>query len=221
MLDGSIDWTELFTKLDHFLFILATQHKQAVYAVLFGIIFLETALIFMAFLPGDSLLFVAGAVAATGAMNPWLLMLLLIIASITGNTVGYGIGAWFGRRIYDGSLSWVDPEALDKTNAFYKRHGGKTLVIARFVPLVRSAAPLVAGAALMPKSTFQLYSILGGVFWVVSLVGAGYLFGQVPIIRDNLGTILIVGMSVVIVPATLAGLWRWATVKKRRKGISE
>lgn len=213
---ADLNWIELFTKLDVFLLNLATNHNEAVYAVLFAIIFLETAFIFMAFLPGDSLLFVAGAVAGTGAMDPWTLMILLIIASIIGNTTGYAIGAWFGKRIYDGSLSWVDPEALDKTNAFYARHGGKTLILARFIPLVRSAAPLVAGAALMPKTTFQFYSSLGGVIWVVSLVGAGVVFGHVPIIRDNLGIILVAGMSIVIIPATLAGLWRWLTIRKRK-----
>jgi membrane-associated protein len=189
-----VDWMDLFTAMDKFLLDVATKHGVWVYITLFAIFFSETGLVFMTFLPGDSLLFVSGAVAATGAMNIWVLMFTIIAGAILGNTLNYYIGAWLGRKVYDGTIRWIDQDALKKTHGFYERHGGKTIVIARFVPIVRSFAPLVAGAFL----------------WVLSLVGGGYLFGQIPLIRDNLGVILIFGIGIVLGPLFLLGLWRAA-----------
>jgi membrane-associated protein len=177
--------------------------------VLFAIFFSETGLVFMTFLPGDSLLFVAGAVAAQDVgLNVGVLMVVIIVGAILGNTLNYFIGAWLGRKIYDGSIRWIDPVALNKTHDFYERHGGKTIVIARFVPIVRSFAPLVAGASGMEIHKFQIYNVAGAVLWVLSLVGGGYLFGQVPIVRDNLGIILVFGIGIVLGPLFLVGLWR-------------
>lgn len=202
------NWIDLFTAMDKFLLDVAMRHGFWVYVTLFAIFFSETGLVFMTFLPGDSLLFVAGAVAASGAMNVWILMAVIIMGGILGNTLNYFIGAWLGRKVYDGTIRWIDQDALRKTHDFYEKHGGKTLVIARFVPIVRSFAPLVAGAGGMDFRRFQIYNITGAMLWVLSLVGGGYLFGQVPVIRDNLGAILILGIALVLVPLTLAGVWR-------------
>ncbi len=204
-----IHWSDLFTAMDAFLLAMVDRNVLLVYVVLFAIFFSETGLVFMTFLPGDSLLFVAGAVAAqVEGLDVVVLMVVIAVGAILGNTLNYFIGAWLGRRIYDGTIRWIDPAALKRTHDFYERHGGKTLVIARFVPIVRSFAPLVAGASGMEIHRFQAFNVAGAVLWVVSLVGGGYLFGQVPLIRDNLGIILVVGIGVILGPLALAGLWR-------------
>jgi len=206
-----INWSDLFTAMDRFLLAMVDRNVLLVYVVLFAIFFSETGLVFMTFLPGDSLLFVAGAVAAQEAgLHVGVLMAVIIAGAILGNTLNYYIGAWLGRRVYDGTIRWIDPVALKATHDFYERHGGKTLVVARFVPIVRSFAPLVAGASGMEIHKFQAANVSGALLWVLSLVGGGYMFGQVPLVRDNLGIILIVGIGVVLGPLALAGLWRLA-----------
>jgi len=204
-----INWSDLFTAMDRFLLAIVDRNVLLVYVILFGIFFSETGLVFMTFLPGDSLLFVAGAVAAPeGGLDVVVLMAVIIVGAVLGNTLNYHIGAWLGRRIYDGTIRWIDPVALKRTRDFYERHGGKTIVISRFVPIVRSFAPLVAGASGMDRRRFQLHNVTGAVLWVVSLVGGGYLFGQVPLVRDNLGTILVLGIGIVLGPLALAAAWR-------------
>jgi membrane-associated protein len=220
-MDG-INWLELFNAMDKFLIGIVERNVVMVYVVMFLIFFSETGLVFMTFLPGDSLLFVAGAVSAlpqaqANGLNVYLLMPIIIIGAILGNTLNYAIGSWLGHKIYDGSITWIDKAALDKTHAFYEKHGGKTIMIARFVPIVRSFAPLVAGASQMDYKQFQIYNVLGAVIWVVSLVYGGYLFGNVPIIRDNLGIILIVGIGAVLGPLAVAGLWRWGQRWRQRR----
>jgi membrane-associated protein len=214
-----INWLDLFNAMDRFLVAIVEQNVVLVYVTLFLIFFSETGLVFMTFLPGDSLLFVAGAVSAlpqaqAKGLNVYLLMLIITIGAILGNTLNYYIGAWLGKKVYDGTIRWIDQGALRKTHDFYERHGGKTVMIARFVPIVRSFAPLVAGASGMNVRKFQLYNVLGAVIWVVSLVYGGYLFGNVPIIRDNLGIILIVGIAAVLVPAFIAAVVRFT--RRRR-----
>ncbi len=211
-----IDWVELFNAMDKFLIGIVERNVIMFYVVLFAILFSETGLVFMTFLPGDSLLFVAGAVSAlpqaqAQGLNVYLLMLIIAIGAVLGNTLNYQIGKWLGNKVYDGSIRWIDKTALDKTHAFYEKHGGKTVMIARFVPIVRSFAPLVAGASGMDYRKFQIYNVLGAVIWVLTLVYGGYLFGNVPIIKDNLGVILIVGIGIVLGPLFVAALWRWAT----------
>ena len=212
-----INWVDLFTAMDKFLLAIVARNAFMVYVVLAAIFFSETGLVFMAFLPGDSLLFVAGAVAAQHAgLNVVVLMVVITLAAILGNTVNYYIGAWLGHKVYDGTISWIDKAALDKTHNFYERWGGVTLILARFTPVVRSFAPLVAGASQMEIHKFQFYNAIGATLWVVSLVGAGYLFGNVPIVRDNLGIILIVGIAAVVGPLVLAAVMR--LVRRRPAG---
>lgn len=209
-----INWVDLFDAMDTFLIGIVERNVIMFYVVLFSIFFAETGLVFMTFLPGDSLLFVAGAVSAlpraqAQGLNVYLLMLIITIGAILGNTLNYAIGSWLGHKVYDGSISWIDKAALDKTHGFYEKYGGVTVMVSRFVPIVRSFAPLVAGASGMDYKKFQLYNVLGAVIWVVSLVYGGYLFGNVPVIRDNLGIILLVGIGAVLGPLVLATLYRW------------
>ena len=208
MFEG-INWADLFTAMDKFLLAIVERNAFMVYVVLGAIFFSETGLVFMAFLPGDSLLFVAGAVSAQQAgLNVVVLMLVITGAAILGNTVNYHIGSWLGHKVYDGSITWIDKAALDKTHNFYERWGGVTLILARFTPVVRSFAPLVAGASQMEIHKFQFYNVIGAALWVFSLVGAGYLLGNVPIVRENLGIILIVGIAAVVGPLVLAAFMR-------------
>jgi membrane-associated protein len=214
-----INWFDLFNAMDRFLVAIVEQNVVLVYVTLFVIFFSETGLVVMAFLPGDSLLFVAGAVSALPAaqakgLNVHLLAGLIVLAAVLGNTANYAIGAWLGKKVYDGTIRWIDQAALKKTHDFYERYGGITVMIARFVPLVRSFAPLVAGASAMDFRKFQFYNVLGAAIWVLSLVYGGYLFGNVPIVRDNLGIVLIVGIGAVLGPLVLGVLLR--LVRTRR-----
>ena len=162
-----------------------------VYAFLFLIIFAETGLVVTPFLPGDSLLFAAGALAATGAFNIWVLIPLLIIAAVLGDAVNYAVGDAVGPRVFtsvDRTSFWqraLNRDHLAKAHAFFERYGGKAIILGRFVPIVRTFVPFVAGAGTMTYSTFALYNVTGGVIWVAICTLAGYAFGNVPIVRDN------------------------------------
>ncbi len=192
---------DLVVHLDDHLQALVVNYGAWVYLILFLIVFCETGLVVTPFLPGDSLLFVAGAIAAAGGMNIHLLVLLLIIAAILGDAVNYSIGHYIGPRVLrDRNSRWLNPEHLERAHAFYERHGGKTIIIARFVPIVRTYAPFVAGAASMPYPKFALYNISGAVLWVVSLGYAGYFFGNIPVIKDNLTLVIITIIILSILP---------------------
>lgn len=184
------------------------NYGTMVYVVLFAIVFCETAFVIFPFLPGDSLLFIAGAFCATGAMNPWLLVILLLIASISGNTINYWIGSLIGHKVMERDYRWIDKNALKKTHEFYEKHGGKTVVLARFVPIVRTFAPFVAGFSDMTHRTFQLYNVLGALFWILSLVLSGYFFGNIPFIQKNLNTIVLIGVGAAVIPLLLGALWK-------------
>jgi membrane-associated protein len=175
------------------------QYGVWIYAILFAIIFSETGFVVTPFLPGDSLLFVAGAVAATGGMNVHLLAALLIAAAVLGNSVNYAVGRWLGRHFFTNRGSrWLNPAHLEKAHAFYEQHGGKAVVISRFLPIVRTYIPFVAGMAAMEPVRYTAFNVAGAVLWVGSLCYAGYFFGNIPWIRGNL-TAIIVGIIVVSV----------------------
>jgi len=203
---NGINWLDLFGSLDRFLLAVAHEHGALAYGVLFAIIFAETGLVFMAFLPGDSLLFIAGAISANGALQAVPLAATIAIAAALGNALNFAIGAWLGHKIYDGSIGWINRDSLDRTHRFFDRHGGKTLIAARFVPVVRSFAPLVAGASGMAGQRFQLFSVTGAILWSVLLVGGGYLFGNVAMVRDHLSVVLLVGLAGVFGPLALMGV---------------
>jgi membrane-associated protein len=188
---------------------LIAAYGPLVYALLFLIVFAETGLVVFPFLPGDTLLFVGGAFCASGAMDVWLLTGLLIVAAVTGNTVNYFVGRAIGQKVYTQNFRWLDRDALEKTHAFFELHGGKTIMLARWLPIVRTFAPFVAGVSEMGLAKFQLFNISGAISWVVALVAGGYFFGNIPVIRNHLNTIVLVGVGAAIVPLALAGMWRF------------
>lgn len=190
---------DLLVNLDQHLAALLQQHGAWVYLLLFVIIFSETGLVVTPFLPGDSLLFVAGALAAAGSMDVHLLALVLVLAAVLGNTVNYSIGYYIGPRVFhwEGSR-FFNRRALDRAHAFYERHGGKAIIITRFVPILRTFAPFVAGIARMTYLHFFAYNLGGALAWVLSLLYAGYWFGNVPMVKQNL-SVVILGVIVVSV----------------------
>jgi len=175
---------------------------------LFAIVFAETGLVVAPFLPGDSLLFIAGAYCATEHFNILSLCIGLLIAAVAGNTVNYFIGRWIGKRVFSSQSRWIDQGALLKTQAFYEKHGGKTIILARFLPIIRTFAPFIAGVSEMNFSRFQLFNITGAALWVFGLVIAGYLFGNIPIIRQNLNVIVLVGIGAAAIPVACAALYK-------------
>jgi len=215
-LDTLVQLVEMVLHIDKHLGVFIDQYGNWVYLFLFMIVFVETGLVLFPFLPGDSLLFIGGAFAATGAMDPWLLGVLLFIAAVTGNTLNFWIGSKIGPRVYEKNWRFLDRDALRKTHDFYEHHGGKTIVIARFVPIVRTFAPFVAGVSAMSWVRFQLYNLLGALIWVTLLVGGGYLFGNLPIVKQYLNVIVLVGISAAVVPIALGALWKLVTRGRRR-----
>lgn len=199
---------DLILNVDKMLGVFIDRYGTLVYVVLFAIIFCETAFVIFPFLPGDSLLFIAGTFSANGSMDPRILIALLVTASILGNTVNYWIGRSVGIKIMQKNYVWLDRAALQKTHNFYEKHGGKTVVLARFIPLVRTFAPFVAGFSEMNHKTFQFYNVLGALIWILSLVLGGYYFGNIPVVKENLNTIVLVGVGAAIVPIILGVLWK-------------
>lgn len=199
---------DMVLHVDKMLGVLIDQYGTLIYFVLFAIIFCETAFVVFPFLPGDSLLFIAGAMSAKGLMDPGLLIALLIIASITGNSLNYWIGSLIGHKVLVHDYRWIDKNALRKTHAFYERHGGKTVVLARFIPLVRTFAPFVAGVSEMTFKTFQVYNVVGALLWVLSITLGGYFFGNIPLLRDHLNTIILLGVGAAVIPVALGAAWK-------------
>ena len=193
---------DLLLHVDRYLLELAANYGTWIYGILFVIVFAETGLVVTPFLPGDSLLFAAGAIAASGALDARIAIVLLAIAAIAGDAVNYSIGRSAGHRIIQLARTdarwarWVNPAYIERAHAFFERHGGKAIVLARFVPIVRTFVPFVAGVAEMSYRTFALYNVTGGIAWVVICIGAGYLFGNVPVVRENFS---LVALGIVIV----------------------
>jgi membrane-associated protein len=202
------DFLNMILHIDQYMGAWVTQYGLWIYLVLFLIIFCETGLVVVPFLPGDSLLFIAGAFGASELINPVLLGALLAAAAILGNSVNYAIGRVIGPRVFSSNLRFLDRHALMKTHAFYERHGGKTIVLSRFIPLIRTFAPFVAGVAAMNFVRFQLFNVAGAVLWVVGLITLGYFFGNVPIVKEHLNTIVLIGVGAAIVPVVIGALWK-------------
>lgn len=199
LLTGLID---IVLHLDTHLLALTQQYGVWVYAILFLIIFSETGLVVAPFLPGDSLLFVAGALCGMGSLEVQMLIPLLILAAFMGDNTNYWIGRLVGQRLVRlANGRWLKREHLDKTQAFYAKHGGKTIIFARFLPIVRTFAPFVAGVGTMNYRQFVMFSALGGVVWISFFVLSGYFFGNIPIIKDNLVTMIMVIVVLSFVPA--------------------
>jgi membrane-associated protein len=183
------------------------------YGILFLIIFMETGLVVTPFLPGDSLLFAAGALAATGALDVYRLYLLLLAAALLGDNVNYAIGSWVGPRAFDGRVRFLKRSHLERTEHFFQRYGGKTVVISRFIPIVRTYTPFVAGASRMPYPRFLAYSVVAGVSWMTIFLVGGYFFGNIPVVRENFGLVVIAIILVSVLPAVVELL------RHRRAGV--
>jgi membrane-associated protein len=211
---------DLFLHLDVHLAEFVAQYGVWVYAMLFAIIFIETGLIIWPFLPGDSLLFAAGAMAATGALDPLVTVVLLIAAAIMGDAVNYSVGRYIGPKVfsahdYKGFMHKVlNRDHLDKAHAFFEKHGGMAVASGRFVPIVRTFVPFVAGAAAMTASKFLLWNVLGAVIWVGVCMGAGYAFGNVPVVKDNFS---LVAIGIIVVSALPIA---FEMLRQRRVGSS-
>jgi len=187
--------------LDAHLAAFVAQHGAWVYALLFAIVFTETGVVVMPFLPGDSLLFVVGALAAAGGMEITTVMSVLVAAALTGDNVNYWIGRWAGPKVFRAEASrWFSRAYLARTHAFYERHGGKAIIIARFVPIVRTYVPFVAGIGTMSYARFLGFSVVGALLWVVSLCQAGYWFGNIPLVKDNLGVVIVIIVAISVTP---------------------
>jgi membrane-associated protein len=204
---------DLFLHLDKHLTELTAQYGGWTYGILFAVIFCETGLVVTPFLPGDSLLFAAGAIAALGSLNPVILFVLLAVAAILGDTVNYWIGHAFGARLVARHSRWVKQEHLDRTHRFYERYGGKTIVLARFVPIVRTFAPFVAGLGSMTYRRFFMYNVVGGVVWVALFVFAGYFFGNLPPVRDNFSYVILAIIALSLLPIAI----EWIKHRRQRQ----
>ncbi|QEY23432.1 DedA family protein [Neisseria animalis] len=201
LFSGIIDF---ILHIDQHLTALASQYGVWIYAILFIIVFCETGLVVTPFLPGDSLLFAAGGIAALGSMNIHLMVLLLLAAAILGDAVNFAIGKYFGEKLFANPDSKIFRRAyLEKTHAFYEKHGGKTIIIARFVPIVRTFAPFVAGMGHMDYRKFIRYNIIGAVAWVVLFSYAGYFFANIPAVKNNLALVLAAIIIISVLPAVI------------------
>ncbi|MCZ7653789.1 MAG: DedA family protein [Rhodocyclaceae bacterium] len=203
---------DIAVHLDKHLAALLAQYGLWVYAILFLIIFSETGFVVTPFLPGDSLLFVAGALAGAGSMDMWLLNGTLIAAAVLGNSVNYSIGRYLGPKVFHWENSrFFNKAALMKTHVFYERHGGKTLILSRFIPILRTFAPFVAGIGAMTYLRFQAFNVSGALLWVVSLTVAGYLFGNLPMVKNNLSLVILAIIVISVLPAVIGYLRHRAT----------
>ncbi|MBI4447810.1 DedA family protein [Candidatus Woesearchaeota archaeon] len=206
-----IELIKFVLHIDKYLDGFVVNYGVGVYLILFGIVFLETGLVVTPFLPGDSLLFVAGTFAASGIMNVLALFFVFTTAAILGDTVNYWIGSYFGEKFFAKSR-FFKKEHLERTKEFYKKHGGKTIILARFIPIIRTFAPFVAGIGKMDYARFLAYNIIGGVGWVAILLFAGYYFGAIPIIQNNL---MVVTYAIIIISLLPAFIEFLKHVKKK------
>lgn len=195
---------EIMLHLDVHLYELVSGYGTWVYAILFMIIFAETGLVITPFLPGDSLLFAAGGIAATGALDPHFLVLLLITAAILGDTVNYWIGYYVGPKVFNRQKSLLfNPQHLQRTHQFYEKYGGKTIIIARFVPIIRTFAPFVAGIGEMSYKHFILYNVVGAILWVVIFIYGGYFFGNLPAVKRHFSLVIIAIIIISVMPIVI------------------
>ena len=207
--------------VDEHLAEIVQQYGPLVYGLLFAIIFAETGLVVTPFLPGDSLLFAAGAMAALGSLNVWVLMGTLFVASVLGDAVNYSVGRYIGPRVFrpEGRRGrferLLNPKHLERTHEFFEKYGGKAVVLARFVPIVRTFIPFVAGAASMTYGTFAFYNITGGALWVLICVGAGYMFGNIKIIKENFELVVLGIIFVSILPMVIEVVRQWLAARRR------
>ncbi len=197
--------------VDVYLSAIIVRYGAWTLALLFLVIFMETGLVVTPFLPGDSLIFAAATFAGAGKLNPWALFGLLAVAAVLGDTVNYWIGHRIGARAYTGEVRWIKQDYMKRTHGFFEKHGGKTIFLARFVPIVRTFAPFVAGASQMPYGFFIRWNVIGGITWVAIFTLLGYFFGNIPFVQRNFELVIIAIVLISLVPAVIEG------VKARRE----
>jgi len=215
-MDFLAGFVDLFLHLDEHLANIISQYGTWTYAILFAVIFLETGVVVTPFLPGDSLLFAAGTFAALGSLNVYVLAGLLIVAAILGDTVNYSIGHYLGERAYN--IKFLKKEYFDRTHAFFEKHGGKTIFLARFVPIVRTFAPFVAGIGKMSYTYFITYNFVGGIVWVLLFTFAGYFFGNIPFVRKNFEFVIVAIILISLLPMLVE--W-WKARRETKAKASE
>jgi membrane-associated protein len=210
MLMNLINWfIDFVLHMDRHLPQIVSDFGIWIYLILFIVIFIETGLVVTPFLPGDSLLFAAGAVAAatgmssTSGLNIWILLILLAVAAVLGDTANYWIGHFLGPKVFSQKSRWFKREYLDRTHAFYEKHGGKTILLARFIPIIRTFAPFVAGIGNMSYGYFLSYNIFGGILWTSLFLGAGYFFGNLTFVKENFSLVIIAIILISLLPPVI------------------
>lgn len=212
---------EYVLHLDSNLLFLINYFGPWAYAIVFTIIFLETALVLTPFLPGDSLLFAAGALAGIGSWNIWILFGLLVIAAVLGDTVNYWIGSMVGPRVFKYNGKLLNKEYLKKTHKFFDKYGGKTIILARFIPIIRTFAPFLAGVGKMNYFKFLMYNVVGGILWVGLFLWTGYFFGNLQIVKDNFTYVIIIIIFVSLIPAAIEFYKHWRETHLKKKKVNK
>lgn len=192
---------DIVLHLNRYLSDIITRYGGWTYALLFFVIFMETGFVVTPFLPGDSLIFAAAAFAATGVLNPWLIFILCATAAIAGDTVNYWIGHRVGAKAYTGEVKWVKKEYMERTHLFFEKHGGMAIFLARFVPIIRTFTPFVAGVGQMPYGFFIRWNVIGGITWVALFTLLGYFFGNIPFVQKNFELVIVAIVLISVIPA--------------------
>lgn len=213
-----MDWInqliDFILHIDSHLSELVSTYGILIYIILFLILFCETGLVIAPFLPGDSLLFAAGTMAATGNMNLFVLCLICILGAVLGNQVNFTIGKYFGPRIFEKDRKYIRKDYLDKTHLFYEKHGGKALIIGRYIPFIRTFVPFVAGISQMDSYKFTVYNVVGALLWIIPVVGVGYLFGNIPVVKENFSIIVLAILILSVLPMLIGLISAWIHSKK-------
>jgi membrane-associated protein len=200
--------------INRYLVAIINRYGAWTYGLLFFVIFMETGFVVTPFLPGDSLIFAAAALSAQGALNIWLLFILMAIAAFAGDTANYWIGHAIGAKAYTGEVKWIKKEYMERTHAFFEKHGGMTIFLARFVPIIRTFTPFVAGVSEMPYAYFITWNLIGGATWVATFTLLGYFFGNIPFVKKNFEIVIIAIILISFVPTVMEGLKARKAVKK-------
>ncbi len=213
-----MDWInqliDFILHIDSHLSELVANYGTLIYVILFLILFCETGLVVAPFLPGDSLLFAAGTMAATGNMNLALLCFICLLGAISGNQLNFIIGKYFGPKIFEKERKYIRKDYFDKTHTFYEKHGGKALIIGRYIPFIRTFVPFVAGVSQMNSYRFTVFNIIGALLWIIPVVGIGYLFGNIPIVKNNFSIIVLTILILSVLPMLIGVASAWFHSKK-------
>lgn len=215
-----MDWLnqliDFIIHIDSHLSELVATYGVLIYIILFLILFCETGLVIAPFLPGDSLLFAAGTMAATGNMNIVILCSICLLGAVLGNQLNFTIGKYFGPRIFEKDRKYIRKDYLDKTHVFYEKHGGKALILGRYIPFIRTFVPFVAGISQMDSYRFTMYNVIGAFLWILPVVGVGYMFGNIPVVKENFSIIVLVILILSVLPMLIGLVSAWMHSKKQK-----